>query len=243
LNDQRTESDERMMAPAEDLQLYPDFRPEPLMKVADPETLRALSDATRVRILETMVQRQDPPWSVKELAVALGVPQTRLYHHVEQLLAHDLLRAVERRVVSGIIETRYRVTALSIQLDRRMFAGDGPPPQILHDTLVAVFDTARDEVEQALHAVAAGGPDGAPDDRMLVTRGLARLTPERAAELRRRLVEIEAEFGNDAPTDGAQPFGVVLAVYPVASPATASHRPQPTPTAAPEPESTEPTDD
>src|SRR4051794_12473495 len=205
-----------MMAPADDLELYPDFRPEPLMKIRDAETLRALGDPTRVRILETMVQRQDPPWSVKELAAALGVPQTRLYHHVEQLLAHDLIRAVERRVVSGIIETRYRVTALSVQLDRRMFAGDGPPPEILHDTLVAVFDTARDEVEQALHAVTATGTSAAGtsaagttaagtsralDDRMLVTRGLARLTPARAAELRRRLVELEAEFGYDEPAD------------------------------------------
>src|SRR3954447_20836798 len=136
-----------MMAPADDLELYPDFRPEPLMTVGDPETLRALGDPTRVRILETMVQRQDPPWSVKELAAALGVPQTRLYHHVEQLLAHDLVRAVERRVVSGIIETRYRVTALSIELDRRMFVGADAPRELVHETLVAVFDSARDELE------------------------------------------------------------------------------------------------
>src|SRR3954451_20806370 len=176
-----------VMAPAEDLELHPEFRPDAVRSIGDPETLRALGDPTRMRILETMVQRQDPPWSVKELAAALGVPQTRLYHHVEQLLAHDLIRAVERRVVSGIIETRYRVTALSVQLDRRMFAGDGPPPEILHDTPVAVFDTARDEVEQALRAVngagsgtagtaaegttaagtTAAGTSGALDDRML----------------------------------------------------------------------------
>src|SRR3954447_7318440 len=136
-----------MMAPADDLELYPDFRPEPLIKIRDAETLRALGDPTRVRILETMVQRQDPPWSVKELAAALGVPQTRLYHHVEQLLAHDLIRAVERRVVSGIIETRYRVTALSIELDRRMFVGADAPRELVHETLVAVFDSARDELE------------------------------------------------------------------------------------------------
>src|SRR3954454_7526125 len=152
-----------MMAPAENLELYPDFRPEPLMKIRDAETLRALGDPTRVRILETMVQRQDPPWSVKELAAALGVPQTRLYHHVEQLLAHDLVRAVERRVVSGIIETRYRVTALSVQLDRRMFAGAGASAEILHDALVAVFDTARDEVEQALQTVSGTDVPGAGD--------------------------------------------------------------------------------
>ena len=165
-----------------------------------------------------MVQRQDPPWSVKELAAAMGVPQTRLYHHVEQLLAHDLLRAVERRVVSGIIETRYRVTALSIQLDRRMFAAAGPSREALHDTLVAVFDTARDEVEQAIAAIASGPEHGGPADRMLVTRGLTRLSAERAAELRRRLLELEAEFDSDAGGEDTQAYGVVLAVYPVADP-------------------------
>ncbi len=201
------------MAPADDLELYPDFRPQPVMRVSDPETLRALGDPTRVRILETMVQRQDPAWSVKELAAAMGVPQTRLYHHVDQLVAHDLLRAVERRVVSGIIETRYRVSALSIQLDRRMFAGDGAPREILHDTLAAVFDTARDEVETAI-AGGAIGNEPADEERLLVTRGLTRLTPIRAAELRRRLIELEAEFSNDEPSDRDEPWGIVLAVYP-----------------------------
>lgn len=208
----------RQMAPADDIDLYPDFRPEAVRRIGDPETLRALGDPTRVRILEVMVQRQDPPWSVKELAAAMGVPQTRLYHHVEQLLAHDLLRAVERRVVSGIIETRYRVTALSIQLDRRMFAAAGPSREALHDTLVAVFDTARDEVEQAIAAIASGPEHGGPADRMLVTRGLTRLSAERAAELRRRLLELEAEFDADAGGEDTQAYGVVLAVYPVADP-------------------------
>jgi DNA-binding transcriptional ArsR family regulator len=206
------------VAPADNIDLYPDYRPEPVRLVGDPETLRALGDPTRVRILEVMVQRQDPPWSVKDLATAMGVPQTRLYHHVEQLLVHDLLRAVERRVVSGIIETRYRVTALSIQLDRRMFAAEGPTREALHDTLVAVFDTARDEVEQAIRTEVTGPDQGERPDRILVTRGLARLTPERAAELRRRLVALEAEFDTDEPGEGASSYGIVLAVYPIADP-------------------------
>jgi DNA-binding transcriptional ArsR family regulator len=206
------------MSPAEDVELHPDYRPEPMMRISDPETLRALGDPTRVRILEVMVQRQDPPWTVKELAAALGVPQTRLYHHVEQLLANDLIRAVERRVVSGIIETRYRVRALSVQLDRRMFASEGPSREALHDTLVAVFDTARDEVELAMRAIAEGPEQGGQADRMLLTRGLTRLTAERAAELRRRLVALEEEFDADPPAEGAQSYGVVLAVYPIADP-------------------------
>lgn len=218
------------MSPSDEIELHPGFMPEPVMRISSPETLRAISDPTRLRILETMVQRQDPPWSVKELAAALGVPQTRLYHHVDQLLAHDVIRAVERRVVSGIIETRYRAAALSFQLDRDLFAGDADEAtRRLHDALVTVFDTAREEIEAAMRSGAIDpargqgqGQEGDDDrDPVLVARSLARLTPERAAEFRRRLVALQEEFAGEdpggEPEPGAQAWGIVLAVYPLTS--------------------------
>ena len=203
----------------QDLTPDPDFRPADVRLIGDVESLRAISDPTRLRILETMVQRQDPPWSVKELAAEIGVPQTRLYHHVEQLLERDLIRPVERRIVSGIIETRYRVAALSFQLDRNLLAGDSEAgQQALHDTLVAVFDTARGEVEQAIREGVIDPSAGASDERRVVlSRGLARLSPERAAELRERLKALEEEFGNDAYPEG-QSYGLVFALYPMPRP-------------------------
>ena len=48
---------------------------------------------------------------------------------------------------------------------------------------------------------------------------LARLTPARAAEFRRRLAELQDEFAarvpGDAPQPGVEPWGIVLAVYPL----------------------------
>jgi DNA-binding transcriptional ArsR family regulator len=198
--------------------LAPEAAPEAVLQIGDVETLRALSDPTRMRILETMVQRLDPAWSVKELAVAMGVPQTRLYHHMELLAEHGLVRPVERRVVSGIIETRYRVAALSFQLDRSLFsAGSEEQRQAVHETLVTVFDTARHEIETAIHLGLIDSADTAPvERRVLLARGLARLSPTRAAEFRQRLQALEEEFTNDsdADTDGAA-YGIVLAVYPM----------------------------
>ena len=205
------------MSPADETILQPDARPEPAMRISSPETLRAISDPTRMRLMEVMVQRQDPAWSVKELAAALGVPQTRLYHHVEQLLAHGIVLPVERRVVSGIIETRYRVAALSFQLDRRLFEGDtDEATTMLHETLAAVFDTARDEIEAAMRSGAIDPSGTGPEHgRVLVTRSLARLSPARAAEYRRRLTELSDEFGDDEDAPDAESWGVVLAVYPM----------------------------
>jgi DNA-binding transcriptional ArsR family regulator len=208
------------MSPADDIELHPGFMPAPVLHISSPEGLRAISDPTRLRILEVMVQRQDPPWSVKELATALGVPQTRLYHHVDQLAALDLVRAVERRVVSGIIETRYRAAALSFQLDRRLFEGDADEAtRMLHDALVTVFDTARDEIEAAMRSGAIDPSGGEDTERVMVARSLARMTPGRAAELRRRLAELQEEFAAEQPgtepEPGAEPWGIVLAVYPL----------------------------
>ena len=195
-----------------------DFEPEDVRFIRDVETLRAISDPTRMRILEAMVQRRSPAWSVKELAAALETPQTRLYHHVELLLAQDLIRAVERRVVSGIIETRYNVVARSFQLDRALFAGDSEEGfEVLRETLAAVFDTARAEVELAIRlGVINPGAETPAERGLMLTRGLARLTPVRALELRQRLQALSEEFGDDPEgVEGAQAYGIVLAVYPM----------------------------
>ena len=205
--------------PAPQPELAPAFEPAAIRLVGDVETLRAISDPTRMRLLETMVTRTDQPWSVKELAAALGLPQTRLYHHIDLLAGHDLIRAVEQRVVSGIIETRYRVVARSFQLDRRLFASDAgvadETRQALHDTLLAVFDSARDEVEAAIRIGAADATGELPPHRrLLMSRGIARLSPERAAELRSRLEALETEFEHDDAPDG-EPYGLLVAVYPL----------------------------
>ncbi len=191
------------------------FETEAVRTIGDIETLKALSDPLRLRIIETMVRRAEPAWSVKELAAVLGVPPTRLYHHVEQLVAHDLVRPVERRVVSGIIETRYRVVALSFQLDRRMFAGGSEEARTaLHETLVSVFNSARHEIEVGVHLGTIDLTESAPPERrLLLSHGALRLVPARAAELRARLIALIEEYALEADA-GALPFGTVLAVYP-----------------------------
>jgi DNA-binding transcriptional ArsR family regulator len=201
----------------EEREVEPDFQPEDVRYIRDVETLRAISDATRMRILETMVQRESPAWSVKELARALEMPTTRLYHHVELLLERDLVRPTERRIVSGIIETRYTAAARSFQLDRALFTGGSAEGlEVLQQTLAAVFDTARTEVELAIRlgAIDASG-DAPPERRLVLQRGLVKLTPERATELRERLQALSEEFGDDLDDPRAVAWGLVLAFYPM----------------------------
>ena len=197
-----------------------DVSPDAERVISDVETLRALSDPLRLRILEVMVQRPDTPWTVKELAATLNVPQTRLYHHIELLLERDMIRAVERRVVQGIIETRYRVAALSLRLDKRLFRSGSPEDDAaVHEVLLSIFDSARDEIEESLRAGAIDTSDDAPTERRpLLSKGLARLSPAHAIEFRERLKALLDEYEHDK-IDPDDPdglfFGMFIAFYPL----------------------------
>jgi DNA-binding transcriptional ArsR family regulator len=196
-----------------------DIGPDPLpeRRISDVETIKALSDPLRLRILEVMTAAHDETFTVKRLAATLGVSQTKLYHHVNQLVDRELIRPAGQRVVSGIIETSYRIAQLQISLDRSLLASDGAG---LHDVLTTVFDSARDDIERGLRTgLIRVEEDADPHARLIVSKGLARLTAVQAITFRERLVELISSFDSADTADDARPYGLVLGFYPVNDPA------------------------
>ena len=195
-----------------------DLGPEPVAErlISDVETLKALSDPLRLRILELMTTGRDEAFTVKRLATALDVSQTKLYHHINLLVERELIRPVGTRVVSGIIETSYRIAQLSVKLDRALLAGDSPE---LHDMLTTVFDGARDDIERGIRAgVIDLGAKSDPLRRVILSKGMTRLSPARADEFRARLEELMTAFEDDSSGVPADAYGFVLAFYPMAGP-------------------------
>lgn len=198
------------------------FQPTTERVISDVETLKALSDPIRLRILETMVTAADEAWTVKRLAAALGTNPTKLYHHINILEERELIVVASTRVVSGIIETSYRIAQLSLRLDRALLSGAGPDVRSsVHDVLAVIFDSVRDEIERGL----ASGLIKSADDPLseLLIRGLTMLPPGRTAELRQRLRELLEEFDVASPDEvepGSVPFGYLVAVYPFPEPTT-----------------------
>jgi len=205
------------IAPATEVQAAPDAE----RLISDVETLKAISDPLRLRILELMVTRPNVAWSVKELAAGLDVPQTRLYHHIELLTECDLLRAAEQRVVSGIIETRYRLAALSLRLDPQLVRGGGAGESAAREMLTTIFDETRRDLERTLASPNLG--DEAGVDRPLVTRSLARLSPDRARELRGRLEALFAEYDGPSDDPAASTYRLLIAMYADPASKEASH--------------------
>jgi DNA-binding transcriptional ArsR family regulator len=198
------------------------FEPVAERVISDVETLKALSDPVRLRILETMVTAADEAWTVKRLAKALDTNPTKLYHHINILEEREFIRVAGTRVVSGIIETSYRIAQLSLRLDRALLSGAGADVRSsVHDVLAVVFDSVRDEIERGL----SSGVIKSSDDPLseLMIRGLTMVQPDRAVELRRRLRELLAEFDTDDPSDvepGAVAFGYLVTLYPFPTPTT-----------------------
>ena len=191
--------------------------------ISDIESLKALSDPVRLRILETMVTAADEAWTVKRLAAALGVGPTKLYHHVNILEEREFIRVAGTRVVSGIIETSYRLAQLSVRLDRSLLSGGGEDVQSsVHDVMAVIFDSVRDEIEQGLRSGLVTTGDDDPLRELLI-RGLTRVHPDRAAELRERLRALIAEYDTDThekAEPGSVPFGYLIALYPYPEPKT-----------------------
>jgi len=196
-----------------------DLAPAGERVISDVETLKVLSDPVRLRILETMVQAPDDEWTVKRLAGALGVGPTKLYHHIAILEEREFIRVAGKRVVSGIIETRYRIAQLSVRLDHALLSGSGPADETaaaMDEVVRSIFDTAREDVGRAIRAGAMRLDAAAEPGRGMLRQDLTRLDPARAAELRDRLVALLAEFETEPEGDpDGQPFGLLLALYPV----------------------------
>jgi DNA-binding transcriptional ArsR family regulator len=185
--------------------------------VSDVETLKALSDPLRLRILEAMVQAADEPWTVKRIAKALGVGPTKLYHHIRILEDSELIRPAGQQLVRGIVETSYRIAQLQLRLDRSLLAsGAAEVRSSTEQAITSIFDLARRDLERALAAGLVVPGEGQDPKRVsILQRGLVKTTPERAAEFRDRLAALLAEFSSEP--DGEITLGMLISVHPIPS--------------------------
>ena len=198
----------------------PSFQPAPVKIIHDLETLRVLSDPLRMRILSLL---DDRPRTVKEIAKILNLPATRLYYHFNLLEKHDLIRVVHTRVVSGIIEKHYQVTAREFNVDRRLLS---PGADTSAEGWRLVLEQTVAALQRDLTALAANGTlqsfvaaqhqDGEPAVPLRLSRALARFTPGQARAFLQRLVSLLRDFENQPHDDEAeaQAYTLVVAFYP-----------------------------
>ncbi|MEO8470225.1 MAG: winged helix-turn-helix domain-containing protein [Chloroflexota bacterium] len=193
--------------------------PVPSRTIADVETLKALADPVRIRILEAMCSHPIQDWTVKHIAKALGTGPTKLYHHIRILEERELIHPSGQQLVRGIVETSYRTAQLELRLDRAFLSSTSDEVRsTAHAALLSVFDLARQDLEAAVQGglVAADGvgPLAGP---FILTRTLIRTTHARSIELRERMQSLLHEYADDS--SGDMTLAVLVSLHPVAVPA------------------------
>jgi DNA-binding transcriptional ArsR family regulator len=149
--------------------------------VETPEQLRALSDPLRQRLLEQFAHGA----TVKQAAARLGEPATKLYHHVDQLLAAGLIRIVREEKRRSVIERTFAVAARRFAVSPSAFGPAG-------GRAGARERVARAAVEELL----AGAADKKGAFRLLRTR--VRLTDDSRERLEAELARLLQELDDPA---------------------------------------------
>ncbi|MER8099686.1 helix-turn-helix domain-containing protein [Kitasatospora sp. NPDC094016] len=182
-------------------------------QVADVAVLKALADPLRLAILGALKSGEERPLTAKEIAAALGEPQTKLYRHIKQLEKAGLVIVAGTRLVSGIVESRYAAAQESIRLAPEMFTADSPGRSEAYDAILAAIDRVRGD----FRAHVLGGRldfssprDGSVGPPGLFAHSTLRLSPDRLIRLRTQLAAVIDELNGEAPSTAEDAVDVTV---------------------------------
>jgi DNA-binding transcriptional ArsR family regulator len=169
----------------------PAWQPARSRVVDTADAIKAMADPLRLRLLQLLMRTWERSWSVKEMAAELHQPVTKLYHHVKLLEGAALITDVDTRLVSGIVEHRYRTSQRSLNFDESLFLA----PETRDDSIAqvaALVDTSRDALLDYLHV------DPREADEVLISRSAARLTAEEIKLVTTTIEELVKTFSRAA---------------------------------------------
>lgn len=196
--------------------------------VTDLEQLRVLSDPLRMRVLNNLSQE---PLTVKQVADRLEMPATKLYYHVNELERIGVVKVVETRVKSGIIEKYYRLTADKIQVSRELLRLTQQPSaeaSTYGEMLASIFEAVADDLRQSVACGLLTPTDDKKPDSKVATIGrtnmrLKRSTANRLAKKLSKLLLEEMDEADDEAGD--LEYGFALAFFPINAPDAKEDKP------------------
>lgn len=179
--------------------------------ISEPEQFKALSDRKRLNLLAILVEKKA---TVSQLAEEIGDIPANVHHHVKLLERAGLIRLVETREKSGILEKYYRAVAgrLTVEHDVGVYT----------DSSALVLDTVAAAVKKGIRTAIAG--NGA---QIFGTVEELYFAPGQLADFKERLAALLAEYAGcteetAAPTVATAPaleskcerYWLALALYP-----------------------------
>lgn len=142
------------------------------------DQVRTLAHPVRLKLLETLAEC---PRTTKQAAAIIGVPTTRLYHHVNALEKVGLIKLKETRPVRGVVEKYYEAVARKIMVGPGVF-GD----KRLGEVAGSVIEQAGRDLSEALDRIPTTPENLSP----VALRATVTATPAQIAALRKKLVAL-----------------------------------------------------
>lgn len=186
------------------------------------EQLKALANPLRMQLLEQFAIK---PTTTKQVAMALCLQPTRLYHHVAKLENAGLIRLVQTKRVRGTTEKYFSAEATSLKVDRDAFPKDSAKlvGNLLESGVVENFlGVVQSEVSAYLsqHDDAPGQPAiaGISDEAMFAGTELE-IDAAHVEICREKLNELLAELNKldhsqKASSDARRKYRLILGWYP-----------------------------
>ncbi len=187
------------------------------MTITDPETLKVIADSLRLQILRQLKQQK----TVKEVGFSLEISPTKLYYHFSQLEKHELIRVVDTKLVSGIVEKHYQVTARRYKVDDQLLSTPEDAAEHIDGLLGAIFDNSKNEIRESVELGLMPMANDTPCEEGAIVQAIMYPTEQQLTDFCERLRPILEEcegWSETEPDESQQPFGLVLAFYPIARP-------------------------
>lgn len=177
--------------------------PAPLRLLSSPEEIKALADPLRLDLLRAF---GDEPRTAKSAARLLGVPPSRVYHHVDVLEAAGLIDLVETRPRRGAVEKYYRAVASAFRLAPEL-RGEGEVPGSACASALEVLDAALDDLRLGTSGSKAGAGE------IFAVRGVLRLSRRDLDDLVGEIQAVLKRY-HAAPGEGRREYGLTLVGIP-----------------------------
>jgi DNA-binding transcriptional ArsR family regulator len=199
-----------------------DYQIDEVYTIDDLETVKVVADPLRLRIIENL---GDEPRTVKQIAKSLDLPPSKLYYHINLLETHGLIRVVDTRVVSGIIEKLYLVRASMITVNRALFAPGATSDEDMGIMIDSLFNSTAQEFLQSVRAglIQRADDDEANDPVMMGSLSFE-MTSDQALKFKEELNALIERYTEESKQQSRQTdeaimqYRMLLALFPLARP-------------------------
>jgi DNA-binding transcriptional ArsR family regulator len=178
------------------------------------EHLELLGDPTRLEVIECLFI----PATVAELAEQMGVPRTRLYHHINLLEAAGMIRLVGTRKAGARTEKIYQVAAYGFKPSKRYLLKAMPKGQA-QAVVQAIFASTEADFVRSVEMGKAPLQDPRQARQTHLGRRLMLMDRTRLHQFIAELEELLQRYDVDPSTpflEGQEVVAALTMVYPSA---------------------------